>query len=244
MSRSVSIFASALVAGTVFAGTVKAADLLPAPAEPVTVEAQQVQMGNLYAWIGGGVAILNDLDISTAGVAAGVPFTATGTLNYQAGPAFAAGLGYMFNDFVGIEAQLTYARLGFDSLDFAVTAAGATATGTASIDGHTSLWTGLGNVIVTPFGRNRITPYVGGGLGVVHAHTEVDSIAAGGAVLRPSVSDRSTDLAASAIAGLDVSVTDRVDIGARYQFFYADTGGNGVDDSMGHALFLRAKVAF
>ena len=56
--------------------------------------------------------------------------------------------------------------------------------------------------------------------------------------------ETSTDLAANAIVGFDMSLTDSAKGGLRYRYFWADTGSKGIDDATAHAFMATAVFNF
>jgi opacity protein-like surface antigen len=112
--------------------------------------------------------------------------------------------------------------------------------GTAPVNGSVTATLGMLNGMVTPFGKSRVTPLVGAGVGVAHFEDKIDSI--GGSAVNSNRTE--TDLALSATAGIKVSATDSVVLGARYRYLWADTGHNGVDNFTAHNFMGTAAIKF
>jgi opacity protein-like surface antigen len=196
-------------------------------------------LGRGYAGVSGGFIIPQDINGTFSGAIAG-----TGKLSFKTGGAVSGFVGYHVTPILAVEGEFSYAS--FDADKFSGTLNGVTVT--EAIDGHVNAFTGLANLIVTPLGRGRFTPYLGGGIGIASFEERVNSI--GGTFV--GARDDFTDAAADFIAGADFTIVPRWSVGVRYRFFWVNTGGTtttaGVsvkqDDFTAHVITANATFHF
>lgn len=136
------------------------------------------------------------------------------------------GFGYHFNDFLRADVNLGF--IGKDEYDYD----DGVNSGSASFSG----WTGMLNGYVDLGTVVGVTPYVGGGVGVLSAKHEVE-IDAGGI---PAVDwrDRQYEFAYSLNAGLAYRVSDNLSVDIGYEYLnspktqYLDTDSFTVEDGV------------
>jgi opacity protein-like surface antigen len=234
MRRFVSSLVLALSATT---GAAQAADMFNSP--------QAVNYGPFYGSATLGYAVLNDVGWSVGATGFGLTITGAGDFEFDGGPTGSAIVGYDVTDWLSVEVEASLSSFAYDSVSGAGTITDgvniATIAGSATIDGEITLFTGTANVIVSPFSFDAFRPYVGAGVGFAHINDDVNSVAGLTAL---AYSDSYTDIAATAIAGFDMSISDQLSAGARYQFVWADTGTSVTDDATGHAFMLTGTYRF
>jgi outer membrane protein W len=208
-----------------------------APAQPVLYGPANI--GNFYVGVSGGVIIPEKLHGTFSGAIVG-----SGDLSFKTGAVGTGFLGYHLNNYFAVEGQGGFAS--FDEDNFSGTLNGV--SGSASINGRVHTIIGLGNVIVTPFGRSGFAPYFGAGAGYASFDEKVNSI--GGIAVNTSNTD--SGVAADGILGFDAVVGSRWSIGARYQFLWVNIANtstsSGVttkqDNFTAHVITLTAAFHF
>jgi opacity protein-like surface antigen len=193
------------------------------------------------------VSAWSDIHLSSAGTIVG-----SGDVSFDSGVVGTVGLGFNFNRWLAMEVEGGYASVGIDKINGTLSSGGTTITGSADVDGDVRTWLGMVNLFVRPLGMGRISPYIGGGAGVAHSKTEIRSVSGGGSTIVVNSSSDQTDFAAQGIAGLDVAVLPNFSVGARYRFFWADSGRsltqNGStatsDDATAHVFEARGTFHF
>lgn len=175
-------------------------------------------------------------DVKVAGV--------SGELSANAGVMGSGAIGYRFGPFLAVEGEIGYSKFSYDKLNIAGLL--------ASVDGGASTITGFANLIVTPLGWGRFSPYIGGGVGLAYSRSDINSLSAAGITLPVDKSVSKTGFAANAIAGLDYAVNDRLTIGAQYRLIWADTSksweayGVSVEQSnlLAHGIMFNVLAKF
>jgi opacity protein-like surface antigen len=187
--------------------------------------AQPPAKNGFYAGFGAGADFPSDIPFSVHVNGGGLAVAVAGHVNLDTSAAGSATFGYRFNDYFATEGEFGYADFGIGSINLKVSALGLSKSGKFGLDGDVQAFTGFANLVVTPWGHNRFTPYIGGGIGVGNTDTKVKSVSVPGLGSLPiSQSRNETDFAAQAIVGVDFALTSRFDIGARYKFFWIDSG--------------------
>jgi len=191
-----------------------------------------------------GAILFNDIGFSAAASAYGVTVTASGNFTFDPGYGVTGALGYQFNEFVSIEGEVGYGVVEYNNVEgnLNATVGGTTYTvsGSADIDGEVEMLTGIANIILSPMGKEKFSPYVGGGIGVVDWEDKVNSVG----TLTVNGKETGSDLMANGIVGFDYKMDDDIAIGARYRYLWADTGQSGLDDATAHSFMLSLKVSF
>ena len=119
--------------------------------------------------------------------------------------------GYDFGMFRA-EAEIGYKRAGIK--DVVTNGVPNVAAGTYNADGHASVISSMGNLMLDFGDDSGWNGYVGGGLGIARVKYDV-SVPALGA----SVFDRDSRLAWQAIAGVRKSISPNIDLGVKYRYF-------------------------
>ena len=181
----------------------------------------KLDMGNAYILVSAGALVPNNVSLTLGGSYGGTAVSGSGHYTFNVGEAFTAILGYHYNDHLAGEFQLGYAGFDYNTLNGSYNISGiASGSGSIAIGGHVDTVVGLSNIIVTPLGRNGFSPYVGGGLGVAVTNENISSIDGYGV----SGSATGTNFAADIVGGFNYTVNSSIDVGLRYQYFWADTG--------------------
>lgn len=205
----------------------------------------QPMTDKIYARLGAGALVLNDIDFSASAAAYGITLTANGTFSFDPGAAATGAIGYRYNRWIAFEGELGYGSASYDKVSGNFTASvggnSVTVSGSTTIDGDVTMISGLANLLVTPLGRQVFSPYGGAGIGFVHIKDQIDAIGGDTSV---QGSETSTELAADVLAGFDYRVKDAASIGAQYRYFWADSGSDGVDDATAHTFLLTGKLVF
>jgi opacity protein-like surface antigen len=197
-----------------------------------------------YVRLQGGALLLNDIGFSASASAYGATVTAAGELTFDPGYSVGGSVGYAFNKFIAAEAEFGYSRVEYDKVQgtLSATVSGTTfaVSGSANVDGDISMFSGLGNLIVSPLGDSAVSPYLGAGAGFARIRDHIEKVG----TLTVDGTEKSTDLIANAIAGVDFNVADNTSLGLRYRYVWADTGGKGLDDATAHSITASLKIAF
>lgn len=198
--------------------------------------------GNVYGRVGVGFLSINDVDFSSSAAAYGVTVSANGTLKFGTGYAASGAVGFKVADNLDAEVELGYSKSSYDritgNLNATVGATTYTVAGSANVDGSIATYSGLANLIYNFGEEGGLIPYVGGGLGLVRVVDKIDSVG----TLAVNGEEKSTDLAGNLILGFDASVNEGLTAGARYKYFWANTGQSGIEDATAHGLM--ANIAF
>ncbi len=201
------------------------------------------------------IPIPTGYEISGAATSGGVTYSAavSGQWEYTPGWSINAIGGYHLTPFIALEGEVGYRRFGYDSVsaDAAVTltAGGTTVNVTASdtldVDGDIRSYDAALNAIITPMGmKARFPPYIGGGLGFTSWNAEIETVTYKGRQLAVNSETSQTDLAATAMIGLDYRPNDKWAVGARYRYYWADTGTAVVDDLQAHGITATLTYNF
>jgi opacity protein-like surface antigen len=214
---------------SIFARALGATVAIAALSLATGVSAQSPALNGFYVGFGAGADFPADLGYSVH-----VPrfpnISVTGHVNLDTSASGSATFGYRFNDYFATEGELGYADFGISSIGIKVTAFRRSNSGAVDVNGNIQTFTGFANLMVTPFGHHRVTPYIGGGIGFGNTDAQVKSVSLNGLGMVPiGQSGSQTDFAAQAILGLDLAVTSRFDIGARYKLFWIDNGQSGIE---------------
>jgi opacity protein-like surface antigen len=202
------------------------------------------EKNNFYFRLQPGAMIINDVGFSSSASAYGVTVSANGEFTFEPGVAVAGAVGYKISDVLSLEGELGYATAEYDTVEgnLSATYSGTTysVSGSADVDGEITMFTGIANLILSPMGNEKFSPYFGGGAGFVSIEDEIKSVG----TLAVNGKEESTDLVANFIAGFDYNIDEEMALGARYRYLWADTGQNGVDDATAHAITLSLRINF
>jgi OOP family OmpA-OmpF porin len=198
-----------LVAGFALAGQTAHAQQAPATAS----------IGNAYVGLGAGAIIPQNIDLTFSGALSG---SAKG--EFKTGWDINGFAGYHVNDYLAGELDLDYGSFDYDKITGNVTGVAINAPISGSVDS----FLGIANLVATPLGRAGFSPYIGGGVGLAHFDATVNSV--GGVAVGSSSSD--TDFAADIVVGLDVPLSNRLSLGARYRFLWVNSGSTTTSDGV------------
>lgn len=161
----------------------------------------------------------------------------SGTAQLDNGIFAGAALGFRYSPHLRAEAEFAYAHSRFNKL----TVAG---VGSANVaGGDVDLYTFTANGYYDFTTGTIYTPYLGGGLGLVHTETGAGSVAGvtfgGGS---------SNDFVWQLEAGVSVAVANNLSIVPAYRYRHIDNGGmlSGIktDDSEGHIFKVGLRYSF
>lgn len=177
--------------------------------------------GKYYLGIEGGFVVPDDVRETLSGSLLGVSVSGTGNDTFDSGGTVGLFAGYHFDNWLTGEAQFSWAR--YDTNDFKARfyIGGSPVGGSVAVNGHVSTWTGLADLILTPWGYRSVwSPYVGGGIGFANWDETINSIGP----LYVDTSTSNTDFAANAVVGIDYVVNLDTTLGIRYQFLWVNSG--------------------
>lgn len=200
--------------------------------------------GRFYVGIAPGLVVPEDTNFSASGSSGGYTASASGKFEFKDGYSISAFAGYQFSDYLRAEGELAYARFDYDkiTLNGTITGNGRTYTvnGSADLDGSVESTLGLLSAVVSPLGKARVAPLVGGGIGFAATDEQIDRIGGSAA----NLSSSHTDLALSGMLGIEAAVSDNVRLGARYRYLWVDSGRDGLDNFTAHNFQATAAWAF
>lgn len=159
-----------------------------------------------YIDLAAGYVMVDDADLSDSALPG-----ATGTLSADSGYAFGGALGRQFGSGFRAELEVNYRQNDLD--DLSIAAFGLAATG--KLDGDVSTLAGMANLLYDIQLGTRITPYIGGGLGLASVNVDIDSV--GGTTT--AFDDSEIVFAWQGMAGLRFRLTDRISIRGGYRLF-------------------------
>lgn len=183
-------------------------------------KADQINFGNAYIGLGGGLVVPATTNISVNG---GV--TGSGNVHYKDGYDIKALAGYHFNQYIAGETELNYARSDYDHVSGSLTGGGlGVGSGSIGINGHVSAVVGLLNALITPINFNGISPYVGGGIGVAYTQSDINSGTFRGLTYSTGgYKNNRTKFAADGLIGADVALGNGLSLGGRYQYVWINS---------------------
>lgn len=200
--------------------------------------------GKFYLGAGAGLVIPEDTNFKSNTSSGGAAFSTSGKLQFQDGYSLSAMAGYKFNDYLRAEAEVDYTRFEYDSISMngTITSGGTTynVNGSTSLDGTVTSVLGLVNGVVTPLGKSRVSPLVGGGVGFASTEEKITAIGGQSA----NISGSHTDLALSGMLGVEAMVTNNASIDLRYRYMWVDSGNETFDDFTAHNISANAAIHF
>lgn len=186
------------------------------------------QTAGTYASLSAGLTFNRDIEGDVEGV------EVTGEYD-NPGYAIWAALGYRFGNGFRAEVELGYGRIEAESVSFLGVS--------VPVDGTTDLFSGTINGFYDFNVGGVVTPYIGGGVGVLHS--SVDEVTATvGSTTITAEGDDSTDLTAFAEAGVAVSVAQQLELVPAYRFQWVNNGEDGFDDDMAHVVKVGLRYTF
>jgi len=211
----------------------------------------------LYGAIGAGLSYMGyENDITNAQSGGGGPFSFDSSTDYNKGVGVYTALGYAWGNGFRTELEFSYRNSDLDQID---PSSGFSGFPAGTISGDTTTYGFMGNVLYDFGGHdNRLTPYIGIGVGAANIdHNIIGSVAAGGSPT-PSMSiaygGSKTVLAVQGIAGVAINLAEGLALDVSYRYFtpfnpeFAGTL-NGVPttfevDSASHNLFAGLRWNF
>jgi OOP family OmpA-OmpF porin len=143
--------------------------------------------------------------------------------------------GYRFGNGFRTELELGYGRTSLDE----VTALGVSATVDADVD----LYSATANLFYDINTGTFATPYIGGGIGVLHSKSDGGTVTVGATTVEFD-GDSSTDLTAFGEVGVGLRVADGVEIVPAYRYQWVDNGTDGFDDDVAHVARIGLRFGF
>ena len=204
---------------------------------------------NVYLSLDAGAMFLNDIDFGASASGWGTTVDAAGELTYDTGASISGTVGYILSSLVRTEFEFGHTQMDHDKAKGSITytSGGSSVTGTGEVDvkGEIDAYYGLASVLVTPFGPgtlndlpflellplDKVTPFIGGGIGFVDWEDKIDSITAGGTTLTVNGKESETDFQAAILAGLDFDLKQDLRASVKYRHVWVDSGQKGVDDA-------------
>lgn len=169
-----------------------------AQAQPVPVT---VESASPYIEVGAGFNFLEGASFTNA---AGAAITGS-QLNFDIGPAVTGAVGYAFGNGWRAEFELGYRNSPASDLTLAN---GAVVGGSIDLKAHVNAFSYMGNALydfdLTPYGIDKWTPHLGGGIGAVN--------------LQPNRAPAETVFAGQAIAGIEYIVNPVLRLGLDYRY--------------------------
>lgn len=189
----------------------------PAPAPPAPAE------GGFYFGVAGGALWLEDGNYGALNLDFDTGFSIIGTVGYALGN--------------GLAFELESGYLEVDSGTVSLWGA------SSSVDGEFRQVPIIANVVYTLDLTDRLSVYVGGGLGLVWSDSEVNSIEKLPSLGSVDGGDE-WNFAAQAKAGLSFKVTEAASINVGYRYFYGQDAIAGYDDAQGSVLEGGITIRF
>lgn len=165
-----------------------------------------------YAALKGGAAIPGETDLSSPDVAG-----LTATSEFDTGFMVGGAVGYRWSPF-RVETELSYRQNDIDEIDFG---SAGELDGAGDVAALTGFVNAFYDVDLASVGLEKLSPYVGGGIGVANLDTDSDADAI------VDVDDSDTAFAWNVQAGIAYAVTERVELGIGYR--YLATGDASFD---------------
>jgi opacity protein-like surface antigen len=202
----------------------------------VSALAAAARAGDVYLSLRGGIALLDDSDMTIEIPGAG---QLPATLEYDPGWLLGIAAGYGWDNGFAVEGEFAYRQNGIDQEQlFGMT---------IPIDGFERSYALMANGYYRVNTGTMVTPYIGAGVG--GALLSIDAESVGG-----NFSDTDFQFAYQAMAGLALEITPQLDAGLEYRYFatttpsFSDvTGGNPVTvnpDYNTHNILLTLTYQF
>lgn len=196
--------------------------------------AQQPFRSPWYLTVSAGALLAPDTGFTTTVQGLGVDATA----RWKTGFGFLGGGGYRIRDWLAVEAELGYLSIAVDrgSARISNGLAFPNQKVDATLRGFAFFASGVGSLRL----GERLVPYAGAGLGLVHYYAE--DIAAVGAVVASAPS--ATNFAFQIKAGLGIELGAHLALAPEYRFIWIDKSANGLDSMKLHWLGANLKYSF
>ncbi len=181
------------------------------------------EIGSFRIGIFAGAFLPNQLDWNGQGTITGLPFSAQGKITLHNGPIAGALIGYSINDYIGADLNVGSISSDLEKLDGIMSLPSGAISGSFSLAGNLRTIFGFLNVIVTPFGGGRFSPYVGAGPGVTFSRAKLRSVNLGLSAMPINSKSSEADFAIDAILGIDFKLTPKLELGASYEYVWINT---------------------
>jgi opacity protein-like surface antigen len=204
---------------------------LSALALPFGAQAQGMSTPPSTPWYGqlnAGMMFLQDAN----GRFGGIP----GEAEYDTGYSLSGALGYRFLGGWRAEAEFGYGRTSYDKIRGAGETSGVSG-------GDVNIYSFTGNAYYDFPTGTLVTPYLGGGVGLVRTTYDNGTANFGFGNVSTRRSDR-TSFTALAEAGASVAITPGMDLVPSYRFQWINDGDDGYDNTRAHMLRLGLRVNF
>lgn len=224
----------------------------PAIAQQAPATASQaLPPPRFYIGLSGGVVVPADRSVAISGASNGVAVSGSGTVNFQDVGLFSLFAGYHLNRYLAGEVEISHASMTLRKFSGTLSATGiGTSTATTALGGDVDNNLLMANLIVTPLGKTRLSPYVGGGAGIDLASSSLNTIYANGGSATVNATTSSATPAAAAIVGIDFAVSRSIVLGLRYSYLWIDrvSVGGGLSgaqtDLTAQIISLRGAYRF
>lgn len=208
-------FAAALLSATALA---------PAMAQENAPQNNMTLRTGSYGGIAGGALIPQDTDGPGGS-----------ELQRDTGYAIYGQYGYRFPNQLRLEAELGYGNAEYDRFR----ADG----GNSSVGDDTDMYSLTGAAYYDFATGTPITPYLGGGGGLMHQRFDRNAVTAGGTTLGGN-DGNSTDLTAFGELGLSYQVSENLELVPSYRYQWINDGEQGLDDTTMHVARIGLRSWF
>jgi opacity protein-like surface antigen len=207
------------------ASTAIAAALLATTALALPAQAQENRLKHgSYAGITGGYLMPQDTDRSGGS-----------HLESDNGYGISGQYGYRFPNNLRLEAELGYGNVDNDSYH----ANG----GSAGVGGDTDQYSLTGAAYYDIATGTPLTPYFGGGAGIMHQRRDRPAVSVNGSTLGGN-DGNDTDFTAFGEVGIGYQVADGLEIVPSYRYQWINDGAQGLDDTTQHVARLGFRSWF
>lgn len=158
-----------------------------------------------YADLGGSYQFLQEQSLTGATVPSG-----RGELAAHDGFGVTTALGFAYENGLRTEAELGYRRNDLDK----ISGGGFGTRFTGDLNGHVSALSGMLNLLYDYKTENKLTPYIGGGIGAADVTVASDRLA---------VNNDDLNFAYQFMGGMRYALTDNLSLRAGYRFFATAT---------------------
>lgn len=213
-------FATAALAAALLSTTALA---LPGLSHSAWAQENRLKTGS-YAGITGGYLMTPDIDRDGGA-----------HLERDNGYSFAGQYGYRFPNNLRLEGELGYGQIGNDSYH----ANG----GRAGVGGDTDQYSLTGAAYYDIATGTPLTPYLGGGAGIMHQRHDRPTVTSNGSTLGGN-DGNDTDFTAFGEVGVGYQVADGLEIVPSYRYQWINDGAQGLDDSTQHVARLGLRSWF
>lgn len=155
---------------------------------------------------------------------------------FDNGYSLSGALGYRFQGGLRAEAEFGYGRASYDKVS-----GGGGSSGVSG--GRVNMYSFTGNAFYDIPTGTFVTPYVGGGVGLVRTTYDSGSATLNGNTFNVQRGDK-TSFTALAEAGASLSLSPGMDLVPSYRYQWINDGGDSFDNNRVHMLRLGLRVNF